>query len=145
MILPRLGTWISSSGRWFVWERLYKNGVWTIWCRVRLRYLKTNRESIRLGHETKMQDWLQSETVFYHAVARLYKEYLSGTGEFEDECSQTLSEIAPPLKQDEFTDDQIVRALKQCYKNFDFLKEDSEERKAWKNVWKQLEEVGLIK
>jgi len=42
MIIPRLGKWSSSSGAFFIWERLYKFGwKWTPFCRVRLRYYKT--------------------------------------------------------------------------------------------------------
>ena len=45
MILPRPGKWSSASGRFFIWERLYKRGGGaTILCRVSLRYLKTARE-----------------------------------------------------------------------------------------------------
>jgi len=46
MILPRLGKWSSSAGRWFIWERLYLFGYrWTPLCRARFRYLKTLREA----------------------------------------------------------------------------------------------------
>lgn len=48
MILPRLGkNWSTAAGRWLVWERLYdirKDRKATIWCRVSLRYLKTQRQ-----------------------------------------------------------------------------------------------------
>lgn len=50
MILIRFGEWSSSSGRFFIWERLYNHvGEWTPLCRVRLRYLKTQKEAMKLS------------------------------------------------------------------------------------------------
>ncbi len=47
MIFPNFGRWSSASGRWFTRERLYLRGQWTPLVRVRLRYLRTNREAHR--------------------------------------------------------------------------------------------------
>jgi len=41
MILIRLGTWSSLSGKYLIWDRLYKYGwKWSPFCRVRLRYYR---------------------------------------------------------------------------------------------------------
>jgi hypothetical protein len=48
MILPRLGKWQLSSGSIFIWERLYLYGYkWTPLCKVRFRYLKTIRQTLK--------------------------------------------------------------------------------------------------
>lgn len=44
MILPRLGRWSSTSGHFLVWDRLYWHRRWTMLCRVRVRYLRTQSE-----------------------------------------------------------------------------------------------------
>ncbi len=44
MIVINFGRWSSSSGRWFIRERLYRFGRWTPFCRISLRYLKTIQE-----------------------------------------------------------------------------------------------------
>jgi len=47
MIIPRLGKWSNAAGFFFIWERLYLHGwKWTPFCRIRLRYLRTMRESM---------------------------------------------------------------------------------------------------
>jgi len=47
MILPRFGNWSHTTGRWLLWERLYnitKNQKPTIWCRVSIRYLRSQKQ-----------------------------------------------------------------------------------------------------
>jgi len=44
MVIVMPGKWSVSSGRWFVVERLYRDGKPTLLCKVWFRYLKTMRE-----------------------------------------------------------------------------------------------------
>lgn len=47
MIWFALGKWSSSSGRFFIRERLYYLGRWTPLIKVSFRYLKTVKESMK--------------------------------------------------------------------------------------------------
>ena len=109
MILPRLGIWNTSAGRWFVWERLFHppfaGGGPTIWCRVRLRYLKTQREL----QDQKLEKYL--------------KQYGGGR----------------------FTDEQLCNAFHQLRKVCGPTRFESEENKAWINVWQQLKKAKVVK
>jgi hypothetical protein len=49
ILMVSLGGWSSSSGRWFVRERIYRHGyVWTPFVWMRFRYFgKTPRETFK--------------------------------------------------------------------------------------------------
>ena len=47
-----------------------------------------------------------------------------------DKCLAAIKKGKSSKMKDE-TNDQIVKVMEECCKNFDFLKEDSEGRKAW--------------
>ena len=79
MILPRPGKWKYAWDRWFIWERLFDIRVDTtptIWCRVSLRYLKTQKQ---MSQERAQANKIEAlKAVFIKKPTEITQEELPG-------------------------------------------------------------------
>ncbi len=70
MILVSLGLWECKTGKYLLWERLYKCGKWTPFCKVSLRYYKTQKEQIKGGNNLSKTPTDEVEKILDDAIKR---------------------------------------------------------------------------